>query len=174
MALGVEVVLLTPTRDFLDDERGVMLLLRNGLTGVTSSCAAGVVLGVLPTVLRTVLLDCRLLVEASEGASRGGTGVFAVRFVASVGFKGRPLLFVVRSGCIVRPRGRRIRGRCEVSGGWAWSSVPAMGGCLGTGLVYHGRGDAKQQSTHGGLEYGKCGVARACNGRSGRQQFQWQ
>jgi hypothetical protein len=35
--LGVDVVLSTPTRDFLDEERGVMLLLRNGFTGVTSS-----------------------------------------------------------------------------------------------------------------------------------------
>lgn len=34
---GVEEELSTPMRDFLDDERGVTLLLRNAFTGVTSS-----------------------------------------------------------------------------------------------------------------------------------------
>lgn len=37
VVVGVDCVLPTPTRDFLDEERGVMLLLRNDLTGVDRS-----------------------------------------------------------------------------------------------------------------------------------------
>jgi hypothetical protein len=47
--LGVDCALLVPTRDFLDEERGVILLLRKALTGVERS-SRGVALarGVLP------------------------------------------------------------------------------------------------------------------------------
>jgi hypothetical protein len=102
--VGVELVLLTPTRDFLVDERGVMLLQRKALTGVTSSCWAVVAaLGVTAALLRAVRLVCELLAEeAPEGARRGATGVFAVRVVASVGFNGRPLFVFERSLCMVR------------------------------------------------------------------------
>jgi hypothetical protein len=95
--LGVDEALSTPTRDFLVDERGVMLLLRNGLTGVTLSWAAVATLGVLPTLLRAVRLLEELTVEEAVGAtaSRGVKGVFAVRLLASVGFSGRGLF---RSG----------------------------------------------------------------------------
>lgn len=54
VTLGVELLLLTPTRDFLEDERGVMLLLRKALTGVWSSGGAVFARGVLPTLLRGV------------------------------------------------------------------------------------------------------------------------
>ena len=102
--LGVELVLLTPTRDFLEDERGVMLLQRNALTGVTSSGWAVVAArGVVAALLRAVRLVCELLAEeTTEGARRGAMGVFAVRVVASVGFNGRPLFVLERSLCMVR------------------------------------------------------------------------
>jgi hypothetical protein len=58
VAIGVERGLTVPTRDFLEDERGVMLWLRNDLTGVEmSSCAAVVARGVVATLLRTVRAD---------------------------------------------------------------------------------------------------------------------
>ena len=95
--LGVDDALSTPTRDFLDDERGVILLLRKALTGVTFSWAAAAALGVLPTLLRAVRVLWELTVEEAVGAtaSRGVKGVFAVRLLASVGFSGRGLF---RSG----------------------------------------------------------------------------
>ena len=55
--LGVELVLLTPTRDFLDDDRGVILSFRKALTGVMSSCRAEAgARGVLVALLRAVRL----------------------------------------------------------------------------------------------------------------------
>lgn len=95
---GVDVLLLTPTRDFRDDERGVTLLLMNDLTGVErSSWDPVLVRGALGVLLRVVRAGCVLLAAAILGARRGVMGVLAVRVVASVGFKGRPLLAVVRS-----------------------------------------------------------------------------
>jgi hypothetical protein len=95
--LGVDDALSPPARDFRDDERGVMLLLRKALTGVTFSGAAAATLGVVPTLLRVVRVLWELTVEEAVGAtaSRGVKGVFAVRLLASVGFSGRGLL---RSG----------------------------------------------------------------------------
>jgi hypothetical protein len=96
--LGVDDALSTPTRDFLADERGVMLLLRKGLTGVTFSWAVVAARGVLPMLLRAVRVLWELTVEEAVGAtaSRGVKGVvFAVRLLASVGFSGRGLF---RSG----------------------------------------------------------------------------
>lgn len=92
--LGVDEALSTPTRDFLEDERGVMLLLRKGLTGVASSRAVLLTLAVLPLLVRAVRLLCELFAEAVVGAtaSRGVRGVFAVRLLASVGFSGLGLL----------------------------------------------------------------------------------
>jgi|TARA_R110002003_G_scaffold1184_1_gene22558 hypothetical protein len=87
--LGVEVGLSTPTRDFREEERGVTLLFRNALTGVTSSKTAVLTLGVVAVPLRTVRLDCELFADAEEGAtaSRGVRGVFAVRLLASFGLR---------------------------------------------------------------------------------------
>ena len=89
--LGVDDALSTPTRDFRDDERGVTLVLRKALTGVTVSWTAGATRGVLPTLLRAVRVPGALTVEEAVGAtaSRGVKGVFAVRVLASVGFSGR-------------------------------------------------------------------------------------
>ena len=97
--LGVDDALSTPTRDFLDDERGVTLLFRNALTGVTSTWAVGVALGVFPLLVRTLRLGCEGVAEGGvcATASRGVMGVFAVRLLASVGFSGRGLLWVGRS-----------------------------------------------------------------------------
>lgn len=99
---GVDCALPTPTRDFLDEDLGVMLLLIKALTGVTSSCEEVCALEVVPTLLRGVRLELLVPAEATEGASRGATGVFAVRVVASVGFSGRGVLVLVRSVGIVR------------------------------------------------------------------------
>ena len=120
VAFGVELVLLVPTRDFLDELRGVILLLRKDLTGVErSSWEAVLPLGVLVTLLRTVRVDCELLAEAIEGASRGVMGVFAVRVVASVGFNGRPLLFAFeRSAGIVWRCRRGLAGDATCLAGW--------------------------------------------------------
>jgi hypothetical protein len=131
---GVEPALLTPTRDFRAEERGVMLLSRKGFTGVVSSCA--IVLGgrgVVLTLLRTVRLDSVLLAEV---ASRGVRGVFAVRVLASVGFKGLPLFVFRRSVGIVRGWSRRrssvfARGRCAT---WAVLVYKVMG-CKQTGAM---------------------------------------
>lgn len=99
--LGVDDVLSTPTRDFLEEERGVTLLLRKAFTGVTSLCeeAAGLA-GVVPLLVRVVRVLDELTVEEAVGAtaSRGVKGVFAaVRLLASVGFNGRELFRSVRS-----------------------------------------------------------------------------
>lgn len=87
--LGVDDALSKPTRDFLDDERGVTLLFKKAFTGVTSSYTVLFALGVVAALLRTLRLVCALLAEAVEGAtaSRGVSGVFAVRLLASFGFR---------------------------------------------------------------------------------------
>ena len=55
VALGVEDALSTPTRDFLVEERGVTLVLRKALTGVTLSLeAVAPGRGVAPVLLRAV------------------------------------------------------------------------------------------------------------------------
>lgn len=105
--LGVELGLPKPTRDFLEEERGVTLVFRNDLTGVEkSSCEVPLTRGVTEPaalLLRTVRADCEVLPEARLGARRGVTGVFAVRVVASVGLSGRPLVLVfVRSTGMVQ------------------------------------------------------------------------
>ena len=67
--------------------------------GVERSSWAGVLArGVVPTLLRTVRAAGALLAGATEDARRGVTGVFAVRVLANVGFKGRPVLEFRRSG----------------------------------------------------------------------------
>jgi hypothetical protein len=97
VALGEGKPLSTPPRDFLEDERGVTLLLRKALTGVTLSWAVAAALGVVASLLRAVRVPWELTVEEAVGAtaSRGVKGVFAVRLLASVGFSGRGLF---RSG----------------------------------------------------------------------------
>ena len=97
--LGVDDVLSRPTRDFLDEERGVMLLLRNGLAGVVFSTAAEVGFGVAPLLVRRDRVLCELAAEGAVGATarRGVMGVFAVRLLASVGFSGRGLFWLDRS-----------------------------------------------------------------------------
>jgi hypothetical protein len=94
--LGDEDVLSAPARDFLDEERGVTLLFRNAFTGVASSCTVLVTLGVVALLVRTVRVDCELLAVADEGAaaSRGVSGVLAVRLLASFGLR---LVWGVRS-----------------------------------------------------------------------------
>ena len=97
---GVEFALLAPTRVFRADERGVTLLPMKAFTGVPSSCTAEVGRGAVPGVLRAVRLAAVVVVfveEAAEVASRGVTGVFAVRVVAREGFKGREELLAARS-----------------------------------------------------------------------------
>jgi hypothetical protein len=89
--LGVDDALSTPTRDFLEDERGVMLLLRNAFTGVTSSTTTELTRGVVALAVRTfrvgwVLLGAAVAVEGAE-ARRGVNGVFAVRLLASLGLR---------------------------------------------------------------------------------------
>ena len=85
----MDVRLSIPTRDFLEDERGVMLLLKNGLTGVTSSYTVLLALGVVPLLLRARRGACALLVGGAEAvaARRGVRGVFAVRLLASLGLR---------------------------------------------------------------------------------------
>lgn len=99
VSLGVDEPLSTPTRDFLEDERGVMLLFRNALTGVTFSGGAALGLGVLPLLVRATRGGCELPVVAAAGvaARRGVRGVFAVRLLASVGFSGRVVFGLERS-----------------------------------------------------------------------------
>lgn len=99
-ALGVEELLLTPTRDFLVVVRGVTLTLRCDLAASSLTGAAS--LGATPLALRAVRLVCEELLEGVEGASarRGVTGLFpfaAVRLLASVGFRGRELFGALRS-----------------------------------------------------------------------------
>jgi hypothetical protein len=128
-----------PTRDFLDEERGVMLLLRKDLMGVDwSSCAGVLARGVLPTLLRTVRAGWALLAEATEGARRGVTGVFAARVLANVGFKGRPVLEFRRSGTgmVHGPRWIQvcIIGQYGVFGRRACSTAAAV--CCFSGVVW--------------------------------------
>lgn len=80
-----------------------MLLFRNVLAGVDkSSCAAVLTRGVTEPLVRTERVGCELLLEERLGASRGVTGVFTVRFDASVGLSGRPFEVVfVRSVCMI-------------------------------------------------------------------------
>lgn len=89
--LGVDDALSTPTRDFLEDERGVILLLRNAFTGVTSSTTTELTRGVVALLVRTFRVDWVLVVPgvAVEGAEarRGVNGVFAVRLLASLGLR---------------------------------------------------------------------------------------
>jgi hypothetical protein len=87
--LGEDKVLSTPTRDFLDEERGVMLLFRNAFTGVTSSTTTLLTLGVVALLLRTLRPVWEPVALAAEGvaASRGVRGVFAVRLLASFGLR---------------------------------------------------------------------------------------
>jgi hypothetical protein len=94
--LGVDDGLSKPTRDFLDEERGVTLLLRKAFTGVTSPYGVVLALGVAALVLRSLRPGCEALVGVAEGAlaSRGVRGVFAVRLLASFGFR---LFWGVRS-----------------------------------------------------------------------------
>jgi hypothetical protein len=98
--LGEDNVLSTPTRDFLDEDRGVILLFRKAFTGVTSSCTVLATLGVVALLLRTVRVDCVLFAVAWEGAAarRGVSGVFAVRLLASFGLR---LFWGVRSMGII-------------------------------------------------------------------------
>jgi hypothetical protein len=101
----VDELLLTPTRDFRDEVRGVILLPSNDLAGVVSSLMGAASLGVTPLALRTVRLACEVLLVGVEGARarRGVRGVFAaVRLLASVGFRGRELLGVFRSRGILQ------------------------------------------------------------------------
>lgn len=98
--LGVDEALSTPTLDFREEERGVILLLRKGLMGVTSLCEGAAALGVVPLLVRAVRVLEELTVEEAVGAtaSLGVKGVFAaVRVLASVGFSGRGLFRSVRS-----------------------------------------------------------------------------
>ena len=101
--LGVDDALSTPTRDFLDEDRGVTLLLRKGLTGVLSSRAAVLTLGVDALAPRTVRVPCWVFVEAGVAAAarRGVMGVLAVRLLARVGFNGHDVCGVDRSTGIV-------------------------------------------------------------------------
>jgi hypothetical protein len=87
--LGVDEALSPPTRDFLEDDRGVTLLLRNALTGVTSSTTTDLTRGVVAVLLRTERPDCEAAVDVVEGAtaSRGVRGVWAVRLLASFGLR---------------------------------------------------------------------------------------
>jgi hypothetical protein len=107
--LGVEDALSPPpTRDFLAEERGVMLVFRKDLAGVVLSGALGATLGAAPPLLvRAVRVLEELTVDEAVGATarRGVKGVVvfaAVRLVASVGFSGRGLLRSGRSMGILR------------------------------------------------------------------------
>ena len=95
---GVEFAL-PPARAFRAEERGVTLLATKPFTGVASSWAGAARRGVVPTALRA---GRAAGVLATEGASRGATGVLEVRVVARVGFSGRAVLVVVRSMGMVR------------------------------------------------------------------------
>jgi hypothetical protein len=106
-ALGVGELLLTPTRDLRVVVRGVTFALRSDLEEGVSSLMGAASLGVTPLALRTARLVCEELLEGVEGARarRGVMGVFpfaAVRLLASVGFRGRELLGVLRSMGMLR------------------------------------------------------------------------
>ncbi len=97
--LGVDEALSKPTRDFLDDDRGVMLLLRKGFTGVTSSRTAVFTLGVVAALLLRIGRPlCEVFDDANVGAParRGVIGVLAVRLLASAGFSGHEVCGVDR------------------------------------------------------------------------------
>lgn len=75
--------------DFRDEERGVMLVLRNALTGVDmSSLRAGLGIGSMSGLVGRLVV----LAGVVETASFGVTGVFAVLVEARAGMSGRPLL----------------------------------------------------------------------------------
>ena len=122
VALGVLLgdIASTPTRDFLVEERGVMLVLKKGFAGVVVSTLAVLALGVVPLLVRVVRALTVLLAGAAEGvaASRGVRGVFAVRLLASVGFSGRGVFGLVRSMgillCVT------VYGRCGGGERYAW------------------------------------------------------
>lgn len=138
VSLGVDAPLSPPTRDFLDDERGVMLLFRNALTGVMFSWATVGSRGVVPPLLlRAGRVLWTLLAEAAVGATarRGVNGVFAVRLLASVGFSGRAVCWLGRSiGILLRVLRscawvvRRVRGQ-------PWPGGEAMAWLLGSRRV---------------------------------------
>jgi len=107
----------------------------NDFTGVTSSCRAVLTRGVAPALLRGVRVVWLQLAEATEGASRGATGVFAVRAVARVGFSGRAVLLVVRSMGIVCRCVCSIERQGGEIGERAWPYGAAMGGCWAGGGV---------------------------------------
>lgn len=100
VALAVEVGLPNPIRDLRADDRGVILLFRD--LGVRSSCGTVGAFGV-EAATRGARTVCELLAEEEGVARRGAMGVFAVRFVASVGFRGLPGVFgFVRSMGMIR------------------------------------------------------------------------
>ena len=71
--------------------------------------------GVAPLLLRVVRVLGTLLAGGADGAaaSRGVTGVFAVRLLASAGFSGRGVLRVFRSiGILLGVRVRARGGKC--------------------------------------------------------------
>ena len=100
-----------PTRDFLDDERGVTLLLRKVLTGVKSSLATKSPFGVFPVSLLSGRRGREVFVEVADAARRGVMGVFAVLFVARVGIKGRLLLTLYLSVGILNVPGVYLESR---------------------------------------------------------------
>lgn len=116
-----------PTRDFLDDERGVTLLLRKVLTGVVkSSPATESPFGVFPVSLLSGRGGREVFVEVADAARRGVMGVFAVLFVARVGIKGRLLLTLCLSVGILNIPGVYLESRRILVGdrdhllSWQW------------------------------------------------------
>ena len=124
-----------PTRDFLDDERGVTLLLRKVLTGVKSSLATGSPFGVFPVSLLSGRRGREVFVEVADAARRGVMGVFAVLFVARVGIKGRLLLTLYLSVGILNVAGVYLESRGILVGdrdhllGRQWVQIGVEGGC---------------------------------------------
>jgi hypothetical protein len=125
-----------PTRDFLDDERGVTLLLRNVLTGVVkSSLATESPFGVFPVSLLSGRRGREVFVEVADAARRGVMGVFAVLFVARVGIKGRLLLTLYLSVGILNVAGVYLESRRILVGdrdhllGRQWVQIGVEGGC---------------------------------------------
>ena len=100
-----------PARDFLDDERGVTLLLRKVLTGVMSSLATESPFGVFPVSLLSSRRGREVFVDVADAARRGVMGVFTVLFVARVGIKGRLLLTLYLSVGILNVPGVYLESR---------------------------------------------------------------
>lgn len=92
--VGVPLGVVLPARDFLEEERGVTLLLRKLFTGVDRS-SRGPPLGVVLASLLSDLRDIGVVEGIADAASRGVTGDFAVRFVASAGINGLLMLVVL-------------------------------------------------------------------------------